>query len=228
MGYFQALSSSMMKEPLMKFNFLNRTSLPVMPTIFYITPDSTRFFLLPDGQTLPPGEFLVRTVDKRELRVNEDALRAFEIPQQQAQGLLREEMKQALKQVWGGLVKEAEKEEPDAPQPQAEQLLRDLLKWPEGEELNQQHLLNGARPLLALLSEMLTVAASADPAAQTQAENRLAELRVKLEGYGFPVGEHKIEDLPAKLAAWREAGPSAAEQEQVSALLGRLKALNEA
>jgi hypothetical protein len=82
------------------------------------------------------------------------------------------------------------------------------------------------RSLLSLLSETLAVAASDDPATQAQAGQRLAALRAKLEGYGFAV-DKPIEELPAKLAAWREAQPSAAQQEQVATLLGQLKVLSE-
>jgi len=195
--------------------------------LIYLTPSRTRFFRVPAGQDLPPGEFVVQTLDKRELRVSEEALREFEIPKEEAHALLKAEMDQALRQAWGAFKNVASAEEPGAvPALRAEDLLRDALQWPKGQELQGEHLTNGLHSLLSLLSETLAVAASDDPATQAQAEQRIAALRAKLEGYGFAV-DKPIEDLPAKLAVWREAQPSAAEQEQVATLLGQLKVLSE-
>ena len=206
-----------------KKNIVHRIfDLPEM--IIYLTPTRDRFFLT-DAE-LPPGDFLVRTVDRREMRVSEEALREFEIPKEQAYKLLEEQMRRSLRQVRDAIANSPDDESAAKPAPKAEELLRDVMQWPRGEELNEQHITHGLQALLTLLSKNLSVVASADPAVQAQAEESLTELRAKLEGYGFPV-DQPIEELPAKLAAWREANPSAQEQEQVLVLLGRLKELNE-
>jgi hypothetical protein len=192
-----------------------------MPPLIYLTPSHTRFFRVPADHALPPGEFVVRNLDKQELHVSEEALRTFEIPQKEAHALLREEMKQALKQA-----KDALNPGAAAPELQAEKFLRDLFQLPAGQRPTEENIRDALRPLLILLSETLAVAASDDIAAQAQAEQRMAALRATLERYGIAI-DKPIEELPAKLAVWREAHPSEKDQEQVTTMLMQLKELGE-
>jgi hypothetical protein len=104
--------------------------------------------------------------------------------------------------------------------------LLDLFQLTAGQCPTEENIRSALRLLLTILSETLPVAASDDIAVQAQAEQRLGTLRATLERYGIAV-DKPIEELPAKLAVWREAHPSAAEQEQLATLLGQLKELGE-
>ena len=53
--------------------------------------EATRYFLIPDAAELPTGEFTIRTVTGRHRTADEEALRAFEISEEQATAWLKEQ-----------------------------------------------------------------------------------------------------------------------------------------
>ena len=48
------------------------------------TEEGTRYFLVPDDAELPAGEFAIRTVTGRHCKTSEEAVRSFEISEEQA------------------------------------------------------------------------------------------------------------------------------------------------
>lgn len=58
--------------------------------------DRTRFFLIPDDPEIPPGDFVLRTLTGRELRVAPSALAEFEVSEQEAKEWLKAEFGKML------------------------------------------------------------------------------------------------------------------------------------
>jgi hypothetical protein len=56
----------------------------------------TRFFLIPDDEQLPPGEFDLRTITGRHLKVDAATLAQFEISEQEAKEWLKGEFGKML------------------------------------------------------------------------------------------------------------------------------------
>ncbi|HEX7317544.1 MAG TPA: hypothetical protein VF297_26825 [Pyrinomonadaceae bacterium] len=72
-------------------------------------PARTRYFLLPDDPRLPPGEFVLRTVTGRELRVEEGAAAAFEVSEAEAREWVKAEFGEMLDGVRAGVERFVEK-----------------------------------------------------------------------------------------------------------------------
>lgn len=72
-------------------------------------PARTRYFRIPDDEPLPPGEFVLRTVTGRELRVDEGSLAAFEMGEAEAKEWVKAEFGEMLDGVRAGLERFVEK-----------------------------------------------------------------------------------------------------------------------
>lgn len=79
------------------------------PRSLWTDPARGRYFLFPDGQQLPPGEFVLRTVTGRELRVEEEAAATFEVSESEAREWVRAEFGEMLDGVRAGLERFVEK-----------------------------------------------------------------------------------------------------------------------
>jgi hypothetical protein len=55
------------------------------------TDEGTRYFLIPDDAELPVGDFLIRTVTGKHRKTDEEALRTFEISEEQATMWLKQQ-----------------------------------------------------------------------------------------------------------------------------------------
>jgi hypothetical protein len=66
------------------------------PVSLWTDPARTRFFLLPDDRQLPPGDFILRTLTGRELKVDPASLTAFELSEEQAKEWLKSEFGKLL------------------------------------------------------------------------------------------------------------------------------------
>lgn len=66
-------------------------------------PARGRYFLIPDEEQLPPGEFVLRTLTGRELRVGEAAAAAFEVSEAEAREWVKAEFGELLDGARAGL-----------------------------------------------------------------------------------------------------------------------------
>ena len=62
----------------------------------WTNPARTRFFVVPDGQEFPPGEFTICTTTGREAKVDEATLPGFEVTEDQAKSWVKEEFGKLL------------------------------------------------------------------------------------------------------------------------------------
>jgi len=83
--------------------------MPLSSFTLWTDPARTRYFRLPDGEQLPPGEFVLRTMTGRELRVEEAAAAAFEVSEAEAREWVKAEFGVMLDGVRAGLERLVEK-----------------------------------------------------------------------------------------------------------------------
>lgn len=79
-----------------------------MGRTLYATEDQTRFFAVPDGAALPEGDFEVRSLTGRVLRVDPTVLDVYEVAEDEAKLLAREQLEafgRKLKGVLGAAAK---------------------------------------------------------------------------------------------------------------------------
>lgn len=70
--------------------------MPFDPYTFWTGEGRSRFFLIPDDQQLPPGDFVLRTLTGREMRVAPSALAEFEVSEREAKEWLKGEFGKLL------------------------------------------------------------------------------------------------------------------------------------
>lgn len=66
-------------------------------------PARSRYFLIPDGEQLPPGEFILSTLTGRVLRVDPASLAAFELSEEEAKEWVKAEFGELLDGVRAGI-----------------------------------------------------------------------------------------------------------------------------
>lgn len=74
-----------------------------MSRTLYSTSDNKRFFHIPDATRLPEGELVLRSLKGRTLRVHENSIGTFEVPEARAKELAGEEM-EALARMAGNFM----------------------------------------------------------------------------------------------------------------------------
>jgi len=79
------------------------------PFTLWTDPARTRYFRIPDGEQMPPGEFVLRTVTGRELRVEPESVAAFELSEAEVREWVRGEFGELLDGVRAGVERFVEK-----------------------------------------------------------------------------------------------------------------------
>lgn len=80
-----------------------------LPHTLWTDPARSRYFVLPDEEQLPPGEFVLRTLTGRELRVEEASAAAFEVSEAEAREWVKAEFGELLDGVRAGVERFVEK-----------------------------------------------------------------------------------------------------------------------
>jgi hypothetical protein len=90
-------------------------------------PARSRFFLIPARRTLPPGDFILRTITGREQRVHDAALAEFEVTEEQAKEWVKGEFGKILDTARGAVNRFVEKLRSGPGEPDRIVDVRDLL-----------------------------------------------------------------------------------------------------
>jgi hypothetical protein len=140
----------------------------------------SRFFLIPDDNSLPPGDFVLRTITGREQRVASAALAPFEVSEEQAKEWLKDEFGKILDNARGGVNRFLEKLRSGPGKPDRISDLRELLdrieaiveliiaESPDGERATEEveslaNRVGGIEARLGQFAERLRAARATDP-----------------------------------------------------------------
>ena len=193
----------------------------------------SRYFLIPDGESLPVGDFVIRTFAGDQQSVDPAALVAFEVTEQQAKQSVHADMSQTLEQVKSAVSGflamaslEAQKRKAAPPHPQPAQPAPDLVTALLGltpEELRQNPALIKERlsGLFGDLKTFLENTSSEDPARMEAAREQTRVLRATLEQHGIQTNE-EMDRIPDKVRAAFFSPEQARERKQLAQALKEL------
>jgi ElaB/YqjD/DUF883 family membrane-anchored ribosome-binding protein len=198
--------------------------------------DSTRshYFLIPDHQELPSGEFILYNLNGKEKKVDSTALTSFEIPDLEAKAYLQAEMSQALEEAKNAFSNflELELQTPQEvslnpipsshQHPSDEELISSLFGSPPEELQNNP---KAAQATFANFSnelqELLDESSSKSPNRVEAARAGVSALREKLQAQGINVGD-EMDELSDKLL---EAFSSSKIEDYLQKILAKLRDL---
>ena len=186
-----------------------------------------RHFLIPDGQGLPPGDFVLRTVTGRQQQVQADAVAPFEVTHDEAKVWLRVQFGQVVDKAKGAVLDALRKGQArpadfDVP-PGEEAVTREAGPRPttassglallsalsghsvESLRTDPQLVAQALRAVLAEFTGVLDDATAAEEAGLEAARQRVRSWRAALLQQGLPVSG-KMEELPDRIrSAFRSA-----------------------
>jgi hypothetical protein len=184
-----------------------------MNTTLYLTPDNARYFLVPEGASLPAGDFVIRTFTGDQQSVDPAALAAFEVPEQQAKRYVHADMSQTLEQVkstvsgflaMASLEAQKRKAAPAAPAQPAQPisgLVTSLLGLtPEELRQNPELIKERLSSTFAGFKTFLENTISEDPSQLEAAREQTRALRETLEQHGVQTNE-EMDRIPDKVRA---------------------------
>ncbi len=175
--------------------------------------DSTRsrYFIIPDNQEIPFGDFLLCTLKGNEKNVDATALTPFEITESEAKAYLQAEMNQALEEAKNAFSNfmafstQKSQAAPSNPSPSSEdtQSTQNLVSTllgvtPEELQNNPEAVQTAFLNVYTEFKELLGASTSKNPAEVEAARSRLQSLRETLSTQGINISE-EIEELPKKL-----------------------------
>ncbi len=171
----------------------------------------SRYFLIPDDQELPDGDFILCTLKGHEKKVDYIALNSFEITDSEAKAYLQAEMNQAMEEAKNAFASfmsfsaEATQEAPSNPtssfdQTSSYQNIIFALLGVTLEELqnNPESAQTAFIKVYTELKELLGESTSQSPAQVDTARERVRSLREMLQAQGINVSEG-LEELPDKI-----------------------------
>jgi hypothetical protein len=202
--------------------------------------ERTRHFLIPDETKLPPGDFVLRTVIGRQMEVQEEAARAYEVSREEAKAWLSNQMAGMVGHVKDALMKFLAKDpgnsqgtrpdhEASRPDPTGDRKSAAARRAVEHLSATERDALEEkARSLSAAIKEIGAVVdtvRTGDAAEIDAARLRICALRQRLEAQGIPVSP-SIDELPIKLRDFfnslksaRDAGEQASRLEEMADLV---------
>lgn len=205
----------------------------------------TRHFLIPDGQELPPGDFVLHTVTGRQQQVEAEAMAPFEVTQEEAKAWLKGQFGQIIDKAKGAVLEalrqgqarpadfDVQPEEEStsgkpSPVPPSSSPGLTLLSALSGEPMetlrtDPKSVSRAIRGVLAELGGIFDDATAPEEARVEVARGRVRSLRMTLLQHGLPVSD-KLEDLPDRI---REAFRSAERREDLQNISAGLEALAE-
>ncbi len=180
------------------------------PTI-YTNPTRTQYYLIPTGQTLPAGDFIILSLTGQEQAVEKAALAAFEISQTEANRHITGGVERSLRQVKNAFVdflalasQQAKKQkairEAQPPRPPSELVTSLVGSSPAELRQNPELVQEKLAHIFSNVKAVLEGSASNDPAQQEIAREHMRTLRAKLEEHGIETNE-QMEQIPDKLRA---------------------------
>lgn len=196
--------------------------------------DSTRshYFLIPDNQELPNGDFILYNLNGNEKRVDSTALTSFEIPDSEAKTYIQTEMNQAFEEAKNAFSNfiafstQTSQEAPSNPTPSSEkkQSAQNLISSFLGisyEELqnNPETAQTAFLNIYTELKQLLGESTSKNPSEVEETRALLRSLQEKLELQGINVGK-EMEELPNRL---REVFASSNIEEYLREIVAKLQ-----
>jgi hypothetical protein len=179
-----------------------------------------RHFLVPDSETLPSGDFILRTLTGRQQEVDPEALAPFEVTREQAKAWLKDQFGQVLQTAKGAVMDALGRglaAAPDVEPPPSEQSASakaspmtpgqspglSLLSALSGEPIDSlrtdaESVGRGVQKIVAELGAIFEDATAPEDAGLENARQRISLLRTILQEHGLPVSA-KAEDIPDRL-----------------------------
>jgi hypothetical protein len=161
----------------------------------WLSVDRVRFFLVPDAFALPLGDFEIQTTHEGRRRVALEAIRVFEVTEEQALRIAKDELGQTLDKL---------KHDIDAGLAGLRQRLDERDRTPVQDDTTLT--LNAAPAMLALLKNLPGVIVNSlahDAQRVETAKATMADLQRRLKEAGIDLDE-RFTAFPARLAALRE------------------------
>ena len=173
----------------------------------WINSTRTRYFLIPNNQNLPPGNFTIQTLTGITKQVDVKALTPLEITVEQAKPYFQTELEQSIQQVknafsafagFAAAAKGQTTSNTKPPQPSSNPIATLLGMSPEELRDNPQAIKAGWNNLVDGFKDVLRGATSEDTTHLEIARTRMRQLREHLQTQGVEVN-NSIEELPNKL-----------------------------
>lgn len=167
----------------------------------------SRYFLIPNNQNLPPGNFTIQTLTGITKQVDVTALTPLEITAEQAKPYFQAELEQSIQQVknafstfadFAAAAKGQTTSNTKPPQPSSNPIATLLGISPEELRDNPQAIKAGWNKLVDGFKDLLRGATSEDETHLEVARTRMRQLREHLQAQGVEVN-NSIEELPNKL-----------------------------
>jgi hypothetical protein len=172
----------------------------------YATRDSKHFYFVPAGVTLPPGELELGTLTGTRTRVDAEAAKAYEIPEDQAKQLVQAELSAMAKKAGGFLanaaatLREAANQPTKAPQPpNVETLAAGLGIEPDDLQKDPQKVLNALSEVLKGMQQTVRESLSKDPVDREAAKKRMQIVAEQLRAHGVGDPATTVEAMPEKI-----------------------------
>jgi len=170
----------------------------------------SRYFLIPDDQEFPDGDFLILNNNGTEISVDLSSINSFEISEEEARLFWQQEMEKILKQTkftLSNLIKIAAKEisktSPKVEQqnyPSGAKFVADLLGVTPQEVLNDPETakMQFRKVILEGITDVIEGVTSEDSQQQDIARDQMRQWEIILQSQGFEIGE-VTEKLMAQL-----------------------------
>ena len=146
-----------------------------------------QYFLIPDGVTIESGDLLLRTVSGRQMAANEEAVKRFIVPRQEAKDWLKREVRNVVGQAARGVAATLSRKAPDS-KPISSRLHDDPAK-----------LIEALGSAIDDFGAVMRKARTGSDDDLSEAKNRMKRLRQTLDRHGIRLSEAS-NSLPDKLA----------------------------
>ncbi len=213
-----------------------------MPTTKTLWSDlsRTRHFLVPDGEKLSSGNFILRTPTGQQLEVDPDALASYEVTREQAKAWLKEQFGQVLAEAKGTVMnalRQGLTHPPDfqqRPQPHspsatdpldkpADSPILSLLSALSEEPVTSlgkdtESLLREIKKIAAELGGIFQDATATEEDGLDNARRRIRQLRTRLHEQGLPLSE-RMEEIPDWIRQQYQSAQQSGNAERTAASL---------
>ena len=176
-------------------------------SILWISISRSRYFLIPDNQELPDGDFTVHSLVGEAKKVNPHMLAPFEISKEQAEPHIQAELDKTWQQVknafstltdFAAAAQGKAASKAQSPNSMGSSIASLLGISPEELESNPNAVKQSLNTIASSFRDIFKGAISEDPAHLEAARNRMSALRQHLKKQGVEV-EADLELLPEKL-----------------------------
>jgi hypothetical protein len=197
----------------------------------WIDTTQTRYFLIPDRQKLPNGDFILHNLDGKERNVNPTSLTSFEITEEEANTYLQTEIEQVMEQAKNALsnliTSSVEQGKADLTSTRSsDEFLSNLMAalmdvTPEEVQNNPATAQAGLQNLLRQFKAIILGSLSENPAQLEAVRDRMRSLQVTLKSHSIELGE-ALEKFPDRLHELQRFSKQTPDLQQTTAKLREL------